>query len=193
MTKPTIPWASPRASSLLAATCARPPWAAVTPSNRAGHHRAARHCRRWADPAGRRHRTARPAFSGPRIAAKVVRTVPGRQSFSPRLPLAGDSPAKGRAGGGLARVVQPADERPRPTYAGTAEPANAGHAKGYHRPSGATVAPYALGLGSVGRAVTLAAHRTVIERIRNWIDAMRAKYRRRSRRSMTVLRLAYGK
>ena len=45
----------------------------------------------------------------------------------------------------------------------------------------------------VGRAVTLAAHPVVIERIRNWIDAMRAKYRRRSRRSMTVLRLAYGK
>jgi len=54
----------------------------------------------------------------------------------------------GRAGCGLAGVVQPADERPRPTYAGTAEPSDAGYAKGHHRPSGATVAPYALGLGS---------------------------------------------
>ena len=35
-----------------------------------------------------------------------------------------------------------------PACAGTAEPTNAGHAKGHHRPSGATVAPYALGLGS---------------------------------------------
>jgi hypothetical protein len=34
------------------------------------------------------------------------------------------------------------------TANGTAEPTNAGHAKGHHRPSGATVAPYALGLGS---------------------------------------------
>ena len=31
------------------------PWTAVTPSNRAGRHRAARRGRRWADPAGRRH------------------------------------------------------------------------------------------------------------------------------------------
>jgi hypothetical protein len=39
-----------------AATCAPPPWTAVTPSNRAGCRRAARHGRRWADPAGRRQR-----------------------------------------------------------------------------------------------------------------------------------------
>ena len=39
-----------------AATCASPPWTAVTPSNRAGRYRAARHGRRWADPAGRRQR-----------------------------------------------------------------------------------------------------------------------------------------
>ena len=55
-----------RRPEITTATCARPPWTAVTPSNRAGRHRAARHGRRWADPAGRRHRTARPAFSEPR-------------------------------------------------------------------------------------------------------------------------------
>ena len=42
------------ADRIQAATCAPPPWTAVTPSNRAGRHRAARHGRRWADPAGRR-------------------------------------------------------------------------------------------------------------------------------------------
>ena len=37
---------------------------------------------------------------------------------------------------------------------GTAEPTDAGHAKGHHRPSGATVAPYALpSLISCGLAV----------------------------------------
>jgi hypothetical protein len=33
---------------------APPTWTAVTPSDRAGRHRASRHGRRWADPAGRR-------------------------------------------------------------------------------------------------------------------------------------------
>ena len=82
-----------------------------TPSNRADRHRTARHCRRWADPAGRRHKAARPAFSGPRMAAKVVRTTPGRQSSVHVCLWQVDAPAKGRAGCGLARVVQPADER----------------------------------------------------------------------------------
>jgi len=38
-----------------AATCAPPPWTGVTPSTRADRLRAARHGRRLADPAGRRH------------------------------------------------------------------------------------------------------------------------------------------
>jgi hypothetical protein len=40
--------------------------AAVTPSNRAGRRRAARHGRRWADPAGRRHSGVTPYLSAGR-------------------------------------------------------------------------------------------------------------------------------
>src|SRR5262249_40038925 len=45
-------------ASRTAATCAPPLWTAVTLSNRAGRHRAARHVRRRADQAGCRHRVA---------------------------------------------------------------------------------------------------------------------------------------
>jgi hypothetical protein len=45
-------------SSRSAATCASRPWTGVTPSNGTGRHGAARHGRRRADPAGRRHSRA---------------------------------------------------------------------------------------------------------------------------------------
>ena len=41
--------------AITADTYAPPPWTGVTPSNRAGRHRAARHGRHRAGPAGRRH------------------------------------------------------------------------------------------------------------------------------------------
>jgi hypothetical protein len=55
------------------ATRAPPPWTAVIPSNRAGRHRAARHGRRWADPAGRRHDQRPDTTAAVRLSSSLAR------------------------------------------------------------------------------------------------------------------------
>jgi hypothetical protein len=85
----TVPAAISRQDRADRRVRAPPPRTAVTPSHRAGRHRAARHGRRWADPAGRRHSRPAAARAGtlPRVEPRCAGAT-GDHPFMTVIPAA---------------------------------------------------------------------------------------------------------
>src|SRR5258708_32556713 len=117
-----------------AATCAPPPWTAVTLSNRAVRHRASRHGRAWADSTDRRKAAAPDLSFNLTQVRHVTRDdqtllhfcltpAVGGRATAPAAPTGGCRPGPG-PGRGTARPHGggPARPRPRPPHARTTAP-----------------------------------------------------------------------